>query len=178
MKSTHWGGFARLLLGLAFAAVGFLTTSPDTSDVVKIIGISLVGLAAIYSGLRMLSMRKRDREAVKTSAASSNGGAVSVSHDDDSITVTFPDGHTQSLHWNALTKVAIRTTDEGPFVDDVFWEFYVGDALKLTYPQDADIGHGLLNTMQKRLPGFDNEAVVKAMGATSNANFIAWQRVA
>jgi len=178
LKSTKWGGVTRLLLGLAFAAVGFLTTSPDTSDVVKIIGISLFGLAAIYSGLRLLSMRKRDREAVKTNAAAGSDGEVTVSYDDDSITVTFPDGRTQSLHWNSLTKIVIRTTDQGPFVDDVFWELYVGDTLKLSYPHHADIDHGLFNAMQERLRDFDNEVAIKAMGSTGNANFIVWERVA
>lgn len=173
-KSTKWGGFARLLAGLAFAAVGFLSTSPDTSDAVRLIGISLFGLAAIYFVLRLLPIRTR----VTESAVAGNGGAVTVTHDDEAISVTFPDGHTRSVNWNVLTKIVIRTTDEGPAVDDVFWDLYVGDDLELTYPQHADSDRRLLNAMQERLRGFDNEVVIGAMGSTGNANFTAWERVA
>ncbi|VVE55659.1 hypothetical protein PHO31112_05018 [Pandoraea horticolens] len=176
-KSTKWGNFARLLAGLAFAAVGFLSTSPDTSDAVRLIGISVFGLAAIYFGLRLLPLRTHNRK-VAASPVAGNVGAITVTHDDDSITVTFPNGRTRSVNWDVLTKIVIRTTDEGPVVDDVFWELYVGDALKLAYPQHADSDHRLLKAMQERLRGFDNEVVIEAMGSTGNANFTAWERVA
>ena len=33
----------------------------------------------------------------------------------------------------------------------------------------------LLSRLQQ-LPGFDNEAVIKAMGSTNNAKFLCWKR--
>jgi hypothetical protein len=46
-----------------------------------------------------------------------------VSFDEQAITLALPGGEAQSMRWNDLYEVAILTTDEGPFVDDVFWIF-------------------------------------------------------
>jgi hypothetical protein len=42
-------------------------------------------------------------------------------------------------------------------------------------PMDAEGEHALLKTMQRRLAGFDNMAVVEAMGSTRNASFVIWE---
>jgi hypothetical protein len=40
---------------------------------------------------------------------------------------------------------------------------------------EAEGMDGLLERLQQ-LPGFDNEAVIRAMGSTENATFVCWRR--
>jgi hypothetical protein len=68
------------------------------------------------------------------------------------------------------------TTDHGPFVDDVFWLLIGEDGKGCAVPSEAEGMKALLERLQ-RLPGFDNEAVIAAMGSTSNARFRVWKRV-
>jgi hypothetical protein len=42
-------------------------------------------------------------------------------------------------------------------------------------PQSSDGSKQLLERLQQ-LPGFDNEAAIKAMGSTSNGKFMCWKR--
>jgi len=107
-------------------------------------------------------------------AASSEADYV-VTFSDTGITVRAPDGKTRSVAWKVLTKVVIRTTDEGPWQADVFWNFYTGAAEPaLVFPGGATGDSALLSEMHHRLPGFDSEEVIKAMGSTSNAVFTVW----
>ncbi|WP_083410098.1 hypothetical protein [Mycolicibacterium rutilum] len=77
------------------------------------------------------------------------------------------------VRWDALTEVSLRTTDRGPAEEDVFFVFAYADG-----PSTA-IGLGdseeLLPRLQ-RLPGFDNEAFVQAMGHSSDGVFVLWRR--
>ena len=42
-------------------------------------------------------------------------------------------------------------------------------------PQGAEGSDKLLEVLQK-LPGFDNEVVIKAMGSAENAKFVCWKK--
>lgn len=46
-----------------------------------------------------------------------------VEFDDAGIVVVHPHGELQAVRWNELTRVAIRTTDEGPWNMDLFGAF-------------------------------------------------------
>jgi hypothetical protein len=97
-----------------------------------------------------------------------------ISFDESAVTRTMPDGKTESVRWDDLKEVGILTTDEGPAVDDVFW-LLLGERGGCAAPSEAIGMEELLPRLQK-LPGFDNEAVIKAMGSTSNAKFVCWKR--
>ena len=75
-----------------------------------------------------------------------------------------------------IDEVVIVTTDDGPFADDVFWVLRCGDREEVI-PDGSPASANLLETLQK-LPGFDNEAVIKAMMCTDNARFVVWRRSA
>ena len=95
---------------------------------------------------------------------------------EDEIIRTRPDGATETVRWEDLTEVGIITTDEGPFVEDVFWILVGADERTgCAVAQGAEGNEELLARLQK-LPGFDNEAVIQAMGSTTNARFTCWQR--
>jgi hypothetical protein len=75
-----------------------------------------------------------------------------------------------------VQRVLIRTTDRGPFDDDVF--FIVETSGKnYVIPQQA-LGAGQLLESFQQLPGFDNEAVIDSMGCTDNKDFLCWERAA
>jgi len=101
-----------------------------------------------------------------------------VSYTDEAVTRTRSDGVQESVRWDELEEVGILTTDEGPFGQDVFLCLISMDKRSgCLVPQLCQGFGGLLERLQK-LPDFDNEAFVKAMGSTSIANFLCWKRKA
>jgi hypothetical protein len=100
-----------------------------------------------------------------------------ITFDDLTITVRYPDGDTRVIGWDELTLVGIKTTDEGPFVADVFWGLHGPDGKpQVVYPQGATGEGELLAEMQGRLADFDNRQLIEAMGSTRDAYFVIWQR--
>ena len=97
-----------------------------------------------------------------------------VTFDDVSVTRTLPDGKTEMVRWDDLQEVGLVTTDEGPAQEDVYW-MLVGSAGGCAVSGSAEGINELLTRFQQ-LPGFDNEAVIKAMGSTSNNRFMCWKR--
>jgi len=99
-----------------------------------------------------------------------------VTMDDAGLRVVRVSGDQQLVPWNDVVRVLIRTTDKGPFDDDVF--FVVETTREsLVIPQPARGGDELLRALQQ-LPGFDNAAVIDAMGCTENREFLCWKREA
>jgi hypothetical protein len=86
----------------------------------------------------------------------------------------WPDGTIVSVAWVEVRSVEIRTTDAGPFVEDVFLVLHTGDG-GCIIPQEAEGFTGLVEHLQ-RWPGFDNKALISAMTCTDNATFLCWQR--
>jgi hypothetical protein len=39
------------------------------------------------------------------------------------------------------------------------------------------VRHGLLATLQKRLAGLDNKAIIEASGSTEVRRFLVWQKI-
>ena len=97
-----------------------------------------------------------------------------VQFDETKVTRTMRDGIQETIQWSELKEIAVITTDEGPFVDDVFWVLSGTDTGCLV-PSEADGAKELLAHLQK-LPGFNNEAVIQALGSTANAKFVCWSK--
>jgi len=92
----------------------------------------------------------------------------------DKIVRTLPDGRVESVRWDDLQKVEIMTTDEGPFAEDVYW-MLKGVTGGCAIPSQAQGMKELLSRLQQ-LPGFKNEAVIKATASADNATFLCWSR--
>jgi hypothetical protein len=93
----------------------------------------------------------------------------------DPVTRLRPDGVQESIRWDDLAEVGIITTDKGPWSEDVFWVLIASDGKSgCAVPQGAEGSDTLLKALQK-LHGFDSEAVIKAMGSTSDARFV-WRK--
>jgi hypothetical protein len=97
-----------------------------------------------------------------------------VTFDAERVTRTLADGRTETVRWSDLQEVAILTTDEGPYADDVIW-LLAGTDGGCAVPSETDGMNELLPRLQQ-LPGFDNEAVIRAMSSTADARFVCWAR--
>ena len=85
-----------------------------------------------------------------------------------------PNGRIDTVEWKDLNSVEIVTTDKGPILPDVFWVLN-GSGTKCVIPQGATGEMELLDRLQK-LPGFQNEALIKAMESIENARFLCWEK--
>ena len=97
-----------------------------------------------------------------------------ISYDETGVHRKMKNGKTEYIRWDELNEVVIITTDEGPFVDDVFWVLK-GESGGCVAPSEA-LGTNELITRLQQLPEFDNNSVISAMQSTSNAEFLCWKR--
>jgi len=97
-----------------------------------------------------------------------------VTFDDAGVTRMLPYGKIEAVRWDDLQEVGIMTTDKGPAQEDVYW-MLLGTGGGCAVSGGAEGIKELLERLQQ-LPGFDNEAVIKAMGCTSNNKFVCWKR--
>ena len=99
-----------------------------------------------------------------------------VSANESGFRVTDQTGETVFVHREDLASVVIATNDTGPWGADIWWLLSDADGqLVCGYPQGATGEKDVLDALLA-LPGFDKNEMVKAMGCTSNATFIVWQR--
>lgn len=97
-----------------------------------------------------------------------------VRFDENALAMRWAGGSTASVAWDDLVRVLIRTTDCGPFDDDVFFVLETAERCYIV-PQQA-VGAGQLLERLQGLPGFDNEAVIESMTCCENKEFLCWQR--
>ena len=79
------------------------------------------------------------------------------------------------IAWQDVDYVAIETNDSGPWGADVWW-LLEGSNNRVSYPQGATGDSEMLEHFPIRFPGFSDATVIQAMGCTSNARFVCWQR--
>lgn len=81
---------------------------------------------------------------------------------------------TSSIPWDDVEAVGIRTTADGPFTEDVFWQFLVaGECVEVptgAFDED-DVG-----AIAGRFAGFDIEKFAAAMVSTRERTFRVWHR--
>lgn len=73
-----------------------------------------------------------------------------------------------------ISEIAVVTTDEGPFVDDVF-VVLKGAQNEITIPQEAENFEALFDVF-KKFEGFNYEEFIEAMSSTENAECVCWQK--
>jgi hypothetical protein len=98
-----------------------------------------------------------------------------VTVSDSEVINKRPDGVIERIALKDLKEVAIETNSSGPWGADVWWLLTGATAdARCAYPGGATGEQSVLQWLQ-RLPGFDDKAVIAAMGSTSNARFVCWQ---
>lgn len=94
--------------------------------------------------------------------------------DELGLTASVARGPELRIEFQDIERIAIRTTDEGPFVEDVYWLISTGEQQCLI-PNGAEGESDLFDRLLK-FPGFDNQAMIAAMTCADNAEFECWQR--
>ena len=102
------------------------------------------------------------------------GGVGVVEVDERQITYLGPMGG-GALSINELIRVKVRTTPEGPFASDFYWEFTDRAGQRLSIPGDAENAQALFDALTA-LKGADYEAVIRASGSTEAAEFLVWEQ--
>lgn len=122
---------------------------------------------------RLVDWWARRREAQRAALASES--AVAVETTSDGVIARYPDGKVQSIDWDLLERIVVETNDGGPLATDVWW-ILEGGGQRCMYPGGATGEQLALDRYGDQLPGFDPEAVVRAMASASNARFVCWER--
>lgn len=94
--------------------------------------------------------------------------------DDVGITRTAADLREQ-VAWVAIARVRIVPTDQGPWLEDVFFIVESKQGQGCTIAHELALRSGLLEGLQSRLKGFNNAAVIEAMGSSENRVFTVWE---
>lgn len=123
---------------------------------------ALIGAALFIEGVRRARLPDRA------------GGVGVVEVDERQITYLGPLGG-GAVSINELSRVIVRTTADGPFATDFYWEFADSSGQRLLIPGDAENASALFDALTA-LPGADYEAVIKASGTAENAEFLVWER--
>ena len=131
---------------------------------------TLIVMAAVGLTATAIAIAQRKRRA----PLQEQPAATIVRCDDQGVTLLSANATPRLLKWRDLESVEIHTNDLGPFASDLFWVLRDGDGA-VSVPQDAQGNEILLEHLQK-LPDFDNEAAIRAMGSTSVAVFPCWRR--
>lgn len=127
------------------------------------------GLARLIGPLASIGRRNSDRRLHPEAL-------VRVGFDDREVLCSYPEGSFRTVAWSEITEVRVRTTSDGPFAPDVFWEVHAGgEAPRMVFPGGATGEGELLEAMQRRLEGFDNGAFIRAMGCADDALFVVWK---
>lgn len=114
----------------------------------------------------MSFFRRRARgEAVST---------VAFVFDDEDARRLYRGETTHRVRWADLDRVAIRTTDDGPFAEDVFWVLLGTHENGFVVPANL-APDGFLERLQQ-LPGFDSAAVIEAMQSIEENVFVCWRK--
>lgn len=129
------------------------------------VGLLLAALVALVLFVAWRMIGPPDREAYGV-----------VRFDKEAVTVRLPDLEAQAMRWRDLVAVEVLTTDEGPLSMDVYWVLWGADGAHVWYPNGADGEGEMIAEMQRRLPGFQDSELRRAMGSTSNAVFALWGR--
>ncbi|HWB60435.1 MAG TPA: hypothetical protein VG733_13145 [Chthoniobacteraceae bacterium] len=95
---------------------------------------------------------------------------------DTGVVCERPDGKTEQLAWADLQAIIIETAGYDPAYPDIFW-ILAGRSFSsgCVVPQGATGDEEMIDRLMK-LPGFDHEAMGRAMGCKGNNKFLCWQR--
>lgn len=93
---------------------------------------------------------------------------------DEWITVEHPKRKKEVVRWNDIESIKMITTDDGPFLPDLWLALLSSDGGCLI-PQGAK-GYNEVYEIVSEYSGFDFEKIIIAMGITQNAEFTVWKK--
>jgi len=150
------------IIGAAVAALGLFWVIAS-GGVIRAIGVVLLllGAALLWDGIRRARFPK------------SGGGLGVVEIDERRISYLGPLGG-GSISLDEMMRIQIVTTDNGPFANDVLWQFTDRSGQRLTIPSNAEGTDRIFDALAA-YKGVNYDAVIQANGSTSNQSFTIWQ---
>jgi hypothetical protein len=94
--------------------------------------------------------------------------------DGPNIVIKRPFCRSVATRIDDLDEIGIETTDQGPFVEDVFWILKRGD-MRIRIGEPHPVFKMLMDRFRS-LEGFDWEPFTEAMSCTDNRYFPCWKR--
>jgi len=77
-----------------------------------------------------------------------------------------------------LVELRLKTTDQGPIFEDVFWVLIAakpgGGTVTVLIPTEFDTSNQLRDRLMD-LPGFNHEAMIDAMTCVNDREFVCWR---
>lgn len=137
-----------------------------------IFGITLIVLvAALVFWLTPIIRRER-----KIGSKIYHTGPMSrVILENDTVTCIRPGGTVESFSFQKLISIEILTTEDGPFLPDLFWVFHEEAGGGAVIPAEAE-GFQEVADRAFDLEGFDFSRFIESQGSTSPATFPVWKR--
>jgi predicted metal-dependent HD superfamily phosphohydrolase len=133
-----------------------------------------VALAASVAYAIAVDRLRRSRWSPSAARGATGASRYAVHCGDDGIAVSLDGVQRETVRWDDIVIVGIRIDDS--FLPQPWW--VVGGASGgCMYPSDADGWAAALAELQQRLPGFDNEVVIRAAGMTSGG-VVVWEKSA
>ena len=133
------------------------------------VGAILFGIGALAAVALITAI---ERAVVAWRGRKTGPGVVSIR--EGQISYFGPEGGAV-LAMDALVKIEIITTDQGPFAQDLFWHLTDEIGQTAIIPGGATDATELLDRLGS-LTGFNHMAVMSAMSSTENARFQIWSR--
>jgi hypothetical protein len=142
--------------------------------VVVVLALAVVGIGALAFRRLLdpaLTALLDGVAAKKTPRSGPSPETISVAVTSQGVTVSRPGASPGQVGWDQLVEVAVVTTSAGPVEDDVFVVLRGADGGSCLVPNP--VAKELVPRLL-RLPGFDHEKFIAAMGSTSEAAFVCW----
>ncbi len=99
---------------------------------------------------------------------------IIVEFNDNQLSASYPNGDKLTVNLGNLQVVKIITNDSGPWGADVWYSFSSAES-RCSFPQGAT-GEKEATQYLFSLSGFDESNFIKAMGSTSNSEFVCWEK--
>ncbi|MFT5592569.1 MAG: hypothetical protein ACI8SR_000928 [Oceanicoccus sp.] len=82
-----------------------------------------------------------------------------------------------TFNWRDVVNVEIITTDQGPFVDDLWWVFFLSDDSYIPISGNAEGCNDLIDCIVNQLGEPDWHQIIESSGSCENASFKVWDRL-
>lgn len=136
--------------------------------------VVLIIVAVVYQVAKLRSAVSRNIGAQSTQHADL---LVELTFDANSISAKYPDGGLTQMKWADLTNIGLASIEATPDSPTLYWGLHSGKQIPtISYPHGAVGDKELLAEFAKRLPGFDMETVMKAVGTSGRAHFQIWPK--
>ena len=137
----------------------YLSYKAATGDLSWWMPMTLGGLSTLY--LITPFLRKRETETIEIGS--------------DGITQVV-DNSRVTTRWSDVVEVAIVTTSDGPFAEDVFYVLSISEDDGCVVTHEAAERIDLLPELHAQFSGLNDKKVIEAMGCTSDNKFVLWSK--